>query len=744
MVWMVITMVMVSAVGGAMVTFYSATTAGQQGALTADQARLMAESGRRFAVAEILKQDLYKYSTSAIAAERNKNNLLDSLSGNSFNVAANQDAQFKIDVTSYFYRASSDPGTGTTLNAQFIDKDNPGFTVPAASSEGRYLRFDGESTIYEYSSVSGPSGTGIYTFTLTQNAPSSVQRWTSVYPVVSSNFSGVSSGGTLSLDTGLGDYFPSENGMFLIEKEQIRANLPVATTVPYLYEYRSGDDLVNVTKGPDQNSFTAIDAGSPDYVEIAKFAEVDSTGTFGAQAEQAAGYHIAMHSSLSMPGLRSYYDFDDSGDPYADDYGIQDAEGGSPAPTYTTSAAVGAGALSFSGGAYLKTTFNPKAELGNNQSFSVVFWAKPDTVATAVQGVLGSLDAGKYFFIGIYSFSGTNYWMWGYGNDYQLIDEDPYFLPQVIENEWQHVAWVYEKSNGEIVLYLNGREMYRRPITGIGELSGIDIDIGGLYYGSDDHRYQYSGDLDELAFFNKALTFCEVQDIFNVASPPPCNDACDADLYYSFTGNANDESGTARDGDPGYYNGVVSGATLTTDQCGVDDQAYSFDGGDRIDTDYNPLTIIGSGNPFTVTLWASTTQTSALRAPFGSFDVTQSQRFYLAVYNGFWIWGYGNKNSWSDFTTRPSATANVWTHLGFVYDDTAGEVRLYVNGSETVYDYAGVAGDGIMPNLPAYVGARNIDTGTDSQFTGNVDEVIVWSEAKTADFIQELYNDTAP
>jgi hypothetical protein len=41
--------------------------------------------------------------------------------------------------------------------------------------------------------------------------------------------------------------------------------------------------------------------------------------------------------------------------------------------------------------------------------------------------------------------------------------------------------------------------------------------------------------------------------------------------YYSFDGNANDQSGNGHDGS-------VNGATLTTDRFGTPNSAYSFDG----------------------------------------------------------------------------------------------------------------------------------------------------------------------
>ncbi|MEA3445361.1 MAG: LamG domain-containing protein, partial [Bacteroidota bacterium] len=170
----------------------------------------------------------------------------------------------------------------------------------------------------------------------------------------------------------------------------------------------------------------------------------------------------------------------------------------------------------------------------------------------------------------------------------------------------------------------------------------------------------------------------------------------------------------------------------------------SFDGTNHISTPFNPRTVIGDGNPFTVAFWTKPDQITFLRAPVGAFNISQSRRFYVAVYQGDWIWGYGNKNSADHFATRPAATADEWAHIGFVYDNTTGEVLFYLNGVKYTYDYAGVFGNEILPNFGVCVGARNTDSGIDSRFTGTVDEVLIWNEAKTSTDMLDLYNGTKP
>jgi hypothetical protein len=65
--------------------------------------------------------------------------------------------------------------------------------------------------------------------------------------------------------------------------------------------------------------------------------------------------------------------------------------------------------------------------------------------------------------------------------------------------------------------------------------------------------------------------------------------------YYPFNGNAKDESGNGHDG-------IVNGATLTTDRFGWESQAYSFDGKNNSIkvSDHADLQLGSTG---TVTLW---------------------------------------------------------------------------------------------------------------------------------------------
>ena len=75
--------------------------------------------------------------------------------------------------------------------------------------------------------------------------------------------------------------------------------------------------------------------------------------------------------------------------------------------------------------------------------------------------------------------------------------------------------------------------------------------------------------------------------------------------YYPFNGNARDESGNGLDG-------VVTGATLTSDRWGNAGAAYSFDGDDYIVVADNDLLDFEPADNFTISLWVQVAATQML------------------------------------------------------------------------------------------------------------------------------------
>jgi len=77
-------------------------------------------------------------------------------------------------------------------------------------------------------------------------------------------------------------------------------------------------------------------------------------------------------------------------------------------------------------------------------------------------------------------------------------------------NEWSHVAALVDNNNVQV--YINGEEV----ISGaVGAVTFVQIGIGDLYEVPPGFNYKFTGIVDEVAIFNKAIAESEIQDIMN-------------------------------------------------------------------------------------------------------------------------------------------------------------------------------------------------------------------------------------
>ena len=198
--------------------------------------------------------------------------------------------------------------------------------------------------------------------------------------------------------------------------------------------------------------------------------------------------------------------------------------------------------------------------------------------------------------------------------------------------------------------------------------------------------------------------------------------------YYPFSGNASDQSG-------GGHNGVVRGATLTSDRFGHPASAYYFDGTDDIivfpGLDWN------TAASFTTALWfkwRSKEFAMLLEQGNGTHAFAMNmarevppQKVRVGVMSptdGLWH----SANSPFNDTTQ-------WHHLALVYDKSAGTVSQYLDGIltdsqpiDTVVDRS--------DTVSAGQGIGNTDAGW---FNGSLDEIRMYSKALSAQEISELY-----
>ena len=230
--------------------------------------------------------------------------------------------------------------------------------------------------------------------------------------------------------------------------------------------------------------------------------------------------------------------------------------------------------------------------------------------------------------------------------------------------------------------------------------------------------------------------------------------------YYPFCGNSNDQSGNS-------YNGIVTGATLTTDRFGNANSAYYFNGTSNITCAYSVLNkLIDSNNSFTINLWFnrdasgnnSSQQSERLLFAFDGANTSPFKRVSARInqissssstitvnrYNASTMGAIGDVGARGLANNSDFLVPNTWYNFTYVYDGT--QFYLYKNGqlmsitqtpAELPYYGASMgSGDNFVQSF--VIGGNNQQNLT--PFYGKLDDVGIWNRALTASEVTQLYN----
>jgi plastocyanin len=196
--------------------------------------------------------------------------------------------------------------------------------------------------------------------------------------------------------------------------------------------------------------------------------------------------------------------------------------------------------------------------------------------------------------------------------------------------------------------------------------------------------------------------------------------------WWGFNGNANDESGNGN-------NGIVNGATLTTDRFGNANSAYAFDGID----DYIEVINTYDYENKTVSLWLNANDIS------GTWN---DAKFAISIDSETLNYGMTNILIDTDSLSlraggettvfRTPVNANELVHSVVIRTVTSTE--YYLNGTYMGEGVSGSLGSSVNPNLNLVIGSGR--TKTVQFFNGTIDDIGIWNRALTACEIQDLYN----
>jgi Concanavalin A-like lectin/glucanases superfamily/FG-GAP-like repeat len=302
-------------------------------------------------------------------------------------------------------------------------------------------------------------------------------------------------------------------------------------------------------------------------------------------------------------------------------------------------------------------------------------------------------------------------------------------------NQWTHVVLIYDGSR--VKTFTNG--VLRRTITGVsGNVAGT---ISTFSIGSEQGltgTQKFDGKIDEVQYFNRALSDSEVSSIFvadiaGVCPPPPrptpsCVTApTNLISLWKAEGNVNDVPG----GNVGFNLGNVAYSP------GKVGQAFDFDGTGEIRI---PSYGILTQNTFTVGTWINP---NVIDADY-SRVISKSDSYAIELLADgrliFYIRGVsGLPNETNGFSrTFGGATIplNQWTHIALTYD--GARVRTYINGRVS-REFVGLSGDPTINSNTFVIGSEQNLTGT-QKFDGKIDEVQYFSRALTPTEMRTIYD----
>ena len=201
--------------------------------------------------------------------------------------------------------------------------------------------------------------------------------------------------------------------------------------------------------------------------------------------------------------------------------------------------------------------------------------------------------------------------------------------------------------------------------------------------------------------------------------------------FFPFNGNAHDDSGNEN-------NGIVHGATPTTDRFGNANSAYYFDGSSYIEVPRSGS--LEPPNEITVTAWVKTDENSQ------TWNQVLSKRFAWtqAPYNSYIICEaapHENPKHWAFGTCDQSRIRTVsdaeplvpgqWVFLAGTYDGS--QTALYVNGR--LESQTPGSGHIEYTSLPLLIGT----TGVSGQYMkGAIDDIRIYNRALSATEVRVL------
>ncbi len=249
----------------------------------------------------------------------------------------------------------------------------------------------------------------------------------------------------------------------------------------------------------------------------------------------------------------------------------------------------------------------------------------------------------------------------------------------LVSDRWYQVVYAASKIDGNAYLYLDGQLQGSVPInTSADYVQDDPLRVGSNFYAGSQQVFFY-GLIDDLAYYDRMLTPIEVQQLYDPGLV----------AYYPFNGDARDASGNGNDG-------VVNGASLTTDRYGNPNSAYFFDGADDHIELVEAEDLLGS-NPeeYSYNLWIKLDNTITYDVSIISDYNNLSYDTHDNRFGTLLVWdeseaeltaqlreAHGRLDGYAaTYDARASLSPEQWAMVTVTVSKASGDLQIFLNGA---------------------------------------------------------------
>lgn len=296
----------------------------------------------------------------------------------------------------------------------------------------------------------------------------------------------------------------------------------------------------------------------------------------------------------------------------------------------------------------LNSNFGPYTEL------TLSAWYKVTGTSPNLQAIVSSDASGKFVHMQISDASASDNAVYNDGNGAIILNR-----PAAVLNVWKQV--VITAKSGNTRIYENGVCIDSSTVTFTTISPANLLRIGSGYLNG---RF-FNGSIDEVKIYNTALSTTQVVNDYNAN--------VGVVAYYPFTGNANDAIGT--------LNGIVNGATPTSDRFGNANSAYSFDG---INNSIQAGNLNFANNNYSISFWLNATNNTTENTIVSAADPSDLTKTLILVEynNGLLRFLHRNPAGTTggiEINSTQSLIPNQWNFVTCIKENTT--LKMFVNGT---------------------------------------------------------------